>query len=48
MHVTTRYFFAGGRASEPLVKDDEYLSEAEARFCWRADSGILFIDSRCY
>ena len=28
MHVNTRYFFAGGRARCPCVKDEEYASEA--------------------
>ncbi len=32
IHVRTKYFFAGGRASEPLVKDEEYFSEEASTF----------------
>lgn len=37
MHVRTRYFFAGGSARCPLVKEDEYLSDAALTFFWMAD-----------
>lgn len=37
MHVRTRYFFAGGSARWPWVKEDEYSSEAASTFFWMAD-----------
>lgn len=37
MHVRTRYFFAGGRAREPEVKVEAYLSEAAERLDWIED-----------
>jgi hypothetical protein len=37
MHVRTKYFFAGGSAREPWVKDEEYFSEEASTFFWIAD-----------
>ena len=36
MHVRTRYFFAGGRARWPLVKEAENWAEADSTFVWMA------------
>lgn len=36
MHVNTRYFLAGGRASEPFVKVELYCDEACSMFLWMA------------
>lgn len=36
MQVRTRYCFAGGRASEPLVKVELYFCEDASRFSWMA------------
>jgi len=32
--IPTAYFFAGGRASEPLVKLEAYFLLESTRFCW--------------
>jgi len=36
MQVRTRYCFAGGRASEPLVKVELYCCEDASRLSWMA------------
>jgi len=41
MHVRTRYFFAGGRARCPLVKDEEYFADAASTFFCMADKDIV-------
>ena len=46
MHVRIKYFFAGGRAREPCVKEDEYLSEADWRLSWIVDMLRLYSDIR--
>jgi len=41
MHVRTRYFFAGGSARCPWVKEDEYFSDEASTFFWMADMVTL-------
>lgn len=41
MHVTTRYFLAGGRARWPWLKDEAYFSLEEVRFFW---VGVAMLD----
>jgi hypothetical protein len=36
IHVRTRYFFAGGRARWPLVKEAACWAEADSTFAWMA------------
>jgi hypothetical protein len=45
--IPTRYFFAGGRAREPEVKDEAYTSFLETKFFWTGVDMLSMLRGTC-